>query len=661
MKSAAELFDELNQLDEHHTVESKTAAEVGRSLLETVCAFANEPNLGGGYVLLGVAAAKDSLWPSYEVLGIDYPDQLQSDIASQCTSVYNVPIRPRMVPEKLHGKTVISIFVPEAGTHEKPVHFKNQPLPGSAFRRIGSTDQHCTEDDLVLFYQDRRGETYDEQIVADAELVDLDPEIINQYRQLRRDVDADAEELRWSNEDLLEALGAIRKQEGAFRPTVAGILLFGTGKALRKFFPMMRIDYIRVPGIQWVKDPDRRFDTVEIRSPLIRSVLRARAAILDDLPRAFSLPADEIQGREIPLLPDRVIREVVANAVMHRSYRVHGSIQIIRYANRLEIRNPGYSLKAEERLGEPGSETRNPKIAAVFHDVKFAETKGSGIRVMRELMGERNLSPPVLQSDRTDNSFLAILLFHHFLSQEDLDWLATFKEYNLTEDEMKALVSAREVGAIDNSSYRDVNRGVDTLTASKHLRRLCDFKMLKKKGQGSNTYYVPTDKILASWNQIQLQHSSGKPRESTGKPRESTGKPRESTGKPRESIGKPRESIGKPGERMEEQSDRTDLLARMPDNLRNETQRVSRREKNATLRSLIHKLCSWEDLSLASLARLLNRNETYLGVQIISPMVKDGELQFTIPKEPNHPKQTYRAVVKTSPANPSSSSSGGEA
>lgn len=63
---------------------------------------------------------------------------------------------------------------------------------------------------------------------------------------------------------------------------------------------------------------------------------------------------------------------------MHRLYRVHGSIPIIRYANRLERRNPGYSLRAEERLGEPGSETRNPGIAAIFHDVRLAETKGEG-------------------------------------------------------------------------------------------------------------------------------------------------------------------------------------------------------------------------------------------------------------------------------------------
>lgn len=631
MRSAAELFAELNELDEHVFVEAKTSADVGRSLLETICAFSNEPNLGGGYVLLGVARTEDTFWPTYEVVGVDNPDKLQADIASQCRTVFNVPVRPRMVSERLSGKTVITLYVPEVGLHEKPVYFENEPLPRSAYRRIGSTDQRCTEDDLVFFYQNRRGETYDEQILEDAAVGDLDPDALTLYRQLRREIDPEAEELPWSDQDLLEALGAVRTQNGQSRPTVAGVLLFGTSKALRQFFPMMRIDYIRVPGVRWVKDPDRRFDTVEIRSPLIRAVQRARAAILDDLPRAFSLPAGETQGKEIPLLPDRVIREVVANAVMHRSYRVHGSIQIIRYANRLEIRNPGYSLKAEERLGEPGSETRNPKLAAVFHEIKFAETKGSGIRVMRELMDARSLSPPYLHSDRTGNNFLAILLFHHFLSRDDLDWLATFADHNLSDDEMKALVSAREVGAIDNSSYRNLNRGIDTLSASRHLRRLCGFDLLRKKGQGTATYYVPTDCLLSGWNQIQSREVAPKPGEFGAKPRESAGQSRESMLKPENWTPDPWSAL------------RHDWMDVMPEGLRAEVESLPKKAPEDRLRTTVHKLCSWKDLPLVALGRIVGRNETYLQSRIVSPMVKQGNLAFTIPEEPNHPKQTYRA------------------
>ena len=139
MKTTQELLTELHSLDEHLTIEAKTASEIGPSMMETVCAFANEPQLGGGYILLGVAPASDSFWPVYEAKGVGNADQLQQDVATQCATMFNVPIRPKIVAEKVGDKTVLPVFVPESGTHDKPIHFKNQPLPQGARRRIVST------------------------------------------------------------------------------------------------------------------------------------------------------------------------------------------------------------------------------------------------------------------------------------------------------------------------------------------------------------------------------------------------------------------------------------------------------------------------------------------------------------------------------------------
>jgi len=41
MKTAEQLLEELNTLDESASIEAKTASELGKSFLETVCAFAN--------------------------------------------------------------------------------------------------------------------------------------------------------------------------------------------------------------------------------------------------------------------------------------------------------------------------------------------------------------------------------------------------------------------------------------------------------------------------------------------------------------------------------------------------------------------------------------------------------------------------------------------
>lgn len=165
-------------------------------------------------------------------------------------------------------------------------------------------------------------------------------------------------------------------------------------------------------------------------------------------------------------------------------------MQLIRYANRLELRNPGHSVKAEEQLGEPGSKTRHPRIAVVLHDVNVAETKGSGIRAMRELMQQHDLLPPTFGSSRRPGQFVAVFLFHHFLGTTDLARLRSLTAEPLSDEDARALVAVRELGAIDNAADRSINC-TDTLNASVHLRRLRDLGRLAMKGSGSRTDYVP--------------------------------------------------------------------------------------------------------------------------------------------------------------------------
>jgi len=57
------------------------------------------------------------------------------------------------------------------------------------------------------------------------------------------------------------------------------------------------------------------------------------------------------------------------------------------------------------------------------------------------------------------------------------------------------LIFAREVGAINNAAYRNMNLG-DTLEASARLRRLRAEGLLHQKRKGSATYYVPSEVLL---------------------------------------------------------------------------------------------------------------------------------------------------------------------
>lgn len=631
LRSAEGLLQELQAVDESHRIEARRGTQIDGSVMETVCAFANEPGMGGGWLLLGVERHQQDLFSdAYDISGVVEPDKLQSDLASQCASVFNRPLRPRVSVETVQGKTVVVVYVPEAAPTDKPIYLTNLGLPRGAFRRVGPTDQEGSEDDLIALYAGHQQDSFDGAVLPDAEMADLDPVAIADYREERRRANPDAEELAWTDTELIRALGCARLEGGQFRPTVAGILLFGTSAALRRCFPMMRIDYIRVPGRQWVEDPDHRFDTLEIRAPLLTAVRRATNAVRDELLQSFSLPEGALAREDESALPLRVIREAVVNAVMHRSYRIHGAVQIIRYANRLEVRNPGHSIKAEEQLGEPGSETRNPRIAAVLHDVNVAETKGSGIRAMRELMLQHGLLPPAFESSRRPDQFVATFLFHHFLGSSDLAWLRRLTSESLSDEEARALVFVREVGAIDNAAYRAINRA-DTLNASAHLRRLRDLGLLTMKGAGNRVYYVPTSafgvgqvptKPAASGAAETLQFSS-------------------------ETHQFSQQTHQLPPETHQFPQQTHQLAAALPDALRARLPRPGSRPRRDVLRALLVDLCRWRALSARELAGLLGRQaHKHLVREILSPMVVEGVLAYTIPEMENHPDQRYTVPVE---------------
>ena len=620
METAIDLIEKLNTTDETTKIEAKKGTAIDRSVLETVCAFSNEPGLGGGYILLGIVRDHASLFPSYEVIEINNPDKLQADLSSQCASSFNQPIRPEIEVEMINGKRVLKIFIPELSVAQKPAFFRNEGLPRGAYRRIGSTDQRCTEDDLILFFN--HNETFDSALVKGSFWADIDEDAVKLYRTLRSRVNPYAEELAYDDEELLLSIGAVRREAEGISLTCTGLLVFGTRQAQRRLMPAMRVDYIRVPGNEWIENPENRFTTVDMRGPLLSLVGRMYNTIADDLPKGFLLPEGELQAESIGL-PGRVLREALVNSFMHRSYRVNQPIQIIRYGNRIEIKNPGFSLKPEDQLGEPGSQQRNPFIAAVFHETNLAETKGSGIRTMRKLMEQAGMVPPTFESDHGNNQFTARLLLHHFLNEFDLAWLSAFNNVGFTDSQKRALIFVREVGAIDNATYRQLN-GSDIFKASTELRQLRDFGFIEAKGRGRATYYIPQELLL------QVPALAGIP----GPPLNLSD---------RESFLS--DQLAPLSDQLAPLSDQLAPLSdQLPGEIRDKIAKIGKRSLDKVqIKEIICDLCRWRSLSLRQLSEILGRNDKYLLENYIGPLREEGRLSYTILDMPNHPDQAYKA------------------
>ncbi|MEC5394443.1 AlbA family DNA-binding domain-containing protein [Bergeyella sp. RCAD1439] len=124
MERVKEIMEWLNTIDENSSLEVKKGDKVEKSFLESVNAFSNEPNLNGGLIVLGIEREEHSLFPSYKVTGVSNPDQIQSDIATQCASMFNIPIRPVVEVEMVGDKAVVKVKVEELSPERKPLYFK---------------------------------------------------------------------------------------------------------------------------------------------------------------------------------------------------------------------------------------------------------------------------------------------------------------------------------------------------------------------------------------------------------------------------------------------------------------------------------------------------------------------------------------------------------
>jgi predicted HTH transcriptional regulator len=110
------------------------------------------------------------------------------------------------------------------------------------------------------------------------------------------------------------------------------------------------------------------------------------------------LPQNEViedtLRKEIKLAPEVVIRELVANALIHQDLAVTGmSVMVEIYANRFEISNPGDPVVPVDRFIDD-YQSRNERLADLMRRMGICEEKGSGIdRVVQAAEGYQLPAP----------------------------------------------------------------------------------------------------------------------------------------------------------------------------------------------------------------------------------------------------------------------------
>jgi len=136
------------------------------------------------------------------------------------------------------------------------------------------------------------------------------------------------------------------------------------------------------------------------------------------------LPVNEVMHqalrRDVPVYPEIAVRELVANALLHQDFTIHGVGPMVEiFTNRMEISNPGLPLVSTDRFLDTPPKSRNETMAALMRRVGVCEERGSGID--KVVFQTEYYQLPAPRFEVTDSTTRAVLLAPIPLSRMEKD------------------------------------------------------------------------------------------------------------------------------------------------------------------------------------------------------------------------------------------------
>lgn len=286
-----------------------------------------------------------------------------------------------------------------------------------------------------------------------------------------------AERIQRLTKQNLLSWGFLVKRGEAFYPTNAFLLM------THNLLPQATIQCAVFKGA----DRDVFIDRREYGGDIVTQLDAAYEYVLRNI--NMSSEINGLYRTDIYELPTDCIREMICNAVVHRSYLHPSSIQVAVFEDRVEVTSPGMlfgSLRLKD-LREGISIPRNRALVYAFTYMNIMEHWGSGIpRIIRRCK-ELGLGEPELVE--IAGSF-RISLFR--FSDKTRIGKSTDKGMESTDKkkdyQLKIIQYIEKRGAITNKDVRNLLNVKDS-RALKVLKEMVEAGILKKEGKLRGSYY----------------------------------------------------------------------------------------------------------------------------------------------------------------------------
>jgi predicted HTH transcriptional regulator len=338
--------------------------------MKTVVAYANGR---GGRIVFGIDDK------TLEVVGMN-PDtifQTMDAITNAISDSCEPKIYPDVTLQTIGDKTVIVVEIHPGPM--RPYYIKQQGFVEGTYVRVAGTSRHAEGymiKELILEGQNRY---FDSEVCLDLKITEGDiKKLCHEMKEVAlKNTWNDSEKVAVKDvtQNVLLTWGILKEENGEILPTNAYALLTG----------QMRTQ----PTIQCAvfKGTNRAYfvDRREYDGPIQNQVEAAFQYVLEKINMGMQIRG--IYRQDMYELPVDSIRELIANAVAHRSYLEPGNIQVAIFDDRLEVTSPGMLLNTVsiKKMVEGYSKLRNPAIANAFAYMKIIEKWGTGIpRILNE-------------------------------------------------------------------------------------------------------------------------------------------------------------------------------------------------------------------------------------------------------------------------------------
>lgn len=440
---------------ESEVVEFKQGLSAG-ALQDSVVAFSNTH---GGIIFAGVR--NDG-----RIAGLECTPAIVDRVNAAAREVHSPgPVVVRGLRVDRRGITAVGVAPLREGFAQTP--------RGRVLVRVGTRRLALIGSELARFVHERATSSF--------EAVPLDVPVTTTPEALRSRLAArlGITDLGALEQRLIER-GLAERVDGETRLTVAGALylLDRPDRRLGKTY----VEVLRFPA--GATDPDRR---VEITGPLDAQVEGATRFVQDEL------GSDQVvlglRRHELPRLPERVVREAIANAVAHRSYEQRGTpVRVELHPDRVVVTSPG-GLVAPVTVQTMRDQhaARNNVVIKILRAFDLAEDQGKGVDLIQDMMRDELLAQPEFSA--TESSVTVVLPVLSGTSPEERAWVREVESRGAIEERDRVLlVHARRGELLTNQRARELlNVGRDAAMLA--LKRITDAGLLERSGRRGGTRY----------------------------------------------------------------------------------------------------------------------------------------------------------------------------